>query len=86
MARKPTYEELEQRNKDLQKEIDNCKRTEEALRECEKRFKSVTNSIEELLVLLDQNFKVQVINTTLAAMSFFTDATTSVRVVRQSRF
>ena len=66
MARKPTYEELEQRNKDLQKEIDNCKRTEEALRECEKRFKSVTNSIEELLVLLDQNFKIQLINSTLA--------------------
>ena len=66
MDRKPTYEELEQRNKDLEKEAVNCKRTEEALQKSEKRFKNVTNSIEELLVLLDQNFKVQTINSTLA--------------------
>jgi len=66
MPRKPTYEELEQRNKDLEKEAVNCKGAEEALRESEKRFQNVTNSIEELLVLLDQNFKVQLINSTLA--------------------
>jgi PAS domain S-box-containing protein len=66
MARKSTYEELEQRNKELEKEAVNCKRTEEALQESEKRLKNVTNSIEELLVLLDQNFKVQLINSTLA--------------------
>ena len=66
MDRKPTYEELEQRNKDLEKEAVNCKRTEEALQKSEQRFKNVTNSIEELLVLLDQNFKVQTINSTLA--------------------
>ena len=66
MDRKPTYEELEQRNKDLEKEAVNCKRTEETLQKSEKRFKNVTNSIKELLVLLDQNFKVQLINSTLA--------------------
>ncbi|MGB2927593.1 MAG: PAS domain-containing protein, partial [Desulfobacterales bacterium] len=66
MPRKPTYEELEQRNKDLEKEAVNCKRTEELLQESEIRFKNVTNSIKEHLVLLDQNFKVQLINTTLA--------------------
>jgi PAS domain S-box-containing protein len=66
MPRKPTYEELEQRNKDLEKEAVRCKLTEEALQESEKRFINVINSIEELLVLLDQNFKVQLINSTLA--------------------
>ena len=66
MPRKPTYEEIEQRLKDLDKESVNCKRTEEALQKSEKRFKNVTNSIEELLVLLDQNFKVQLINSKLA--------------------
>jgi len=66
MPRKPTYEELEQRLKDLEKEAVNWKRTKEALRKNENRFKNVTNSIEELLVLLDQNFKVQLINSTLA--------------------
>ncbi|RZB38155.1 MAG: hypothetical protein SRB2_00501 [Desulfobacteraceae bacterium Eth-SRB2] len=66
MPRKPTYEELEKRNKDLEKEAVNCKRVEESFRESEKRFKNVINSIEELLVLLDQNFKIQLINSTLA--------------------
>jgi len=66
MPGKPTYEELERRNKELEKEVVNCKRTEQALQESEKRFKNVTNSIEELLVFVDQNFKIQLINSTLA--------------------
>jgi len=66
MPRKPTYEELEQRNKDLQKIAVNCKRAEETLRQWKKRFEIVTNSTEELMVLVDQNFKIQLINTTLA--------------------
>ncbi|MBW2321161.1 MAG: PAS domain S-box protein [Deltaproteobacteria bacterium] len=66
MPRKPTYEEIERRLKELDKEAVNYKRTEEALQESEKRFKSVINSIEELLVLVDQNFKLQMINKTLA--------------------
>jgi two-component system sensor histidine kinase/response regulator len=66
MPRKPTYEEIKRRLKKLDKEAVIWKRTEAALQESEKRFKNVTNSIEELLVLVDQNFKVQVINTTLA--------------------
>jgi PAS domain S-box-containing protein len=66
MQRKPTYEELERRLKELDKEAVNWKRTGEALRKSEKRFKNVTNSIEELIVLLDQNFKIQLINKTLA--------------------
>jgi PAS domain S-box-containing protein len=66
MPGKLTYEEIERRLKELEKEAVRCKLTEEALRESEKRFKNVTNSIEELLVLLDQNFKIQLINPTLA--------------------
>ncbi|MBW1957259.1 MAG: hypothetical protein JRI63_01795 [Deltaproteobacteria bacterium] len=45
MARKPTYEELEQRNKDLEKVAVNCKRTEVALQENEKRFKNAASDI-----------------------------------------
>jgi PAS domain S-box-containing protein len=66
MDRKPTYEELEQRNKELEKKVVNCKRLEKALQESEKCFKNVTNSIKELLVFVDQNFKIQLINSTLA--------------------
>ena len=70
MPGKPTYEEIEQRLKDLDKESVNCKRTEEALQKSEKRFKNVTNSIEELLVLLDQNFKIQLINFDLCGRKY----------------
>jgi PAS domain S-box-containing protein len=66
MARKPTYEKLAQRNKELEKQAVHCKRTEQALLECEKRFKNVKNSIEELLVMVNREFKIQLINTTLA--------------------
>ena len=66
MPRKPNYEELEQRLKELEKKAVKCKLTEEALQKSEKRFKNVINSIEELLVLLDHNFKIQLINSTLA--------------------
>jgi len=66
MPGKPTNEELERRNKELEKEVVNCKRTEQALQESERRFKNVTNSIEELLIFVDRNFKLQLINTTLA--------------------
>jgi len=45
MARKPTYEELEQRNKDLEKVAVNCKRTKVALQENEKRFKNAASDI-----------------------------------------
>ena len=65
MTGKPTYEELAQRNEELEKEVLGFKGTEQALLECEKRFKNVTNSIEELLVIVDREFKIQLINTTL---------------------
>ncbi len=41
MARKPTYEELEQRIKELEEEADKSKQTEETLRETEERFRSI---------------------------------------------
>jgi len=66
MDRKPTYEELEQRNKELEKETVSFNAQKKTLQESEKRFKNVINSIEELLVLLDHNFKIQLINSTLA--------------------
>jgi PAS domain S-box-containing protein len=66
MPRKTTCEELAQRDKDLEKEIVCGPGVEEAFRDSENLFKNVTNSIKELLVLLDQNFKVRFINTALA--------------------
>ncbi len=41
MTRKPTYEELEQRVKELEKEASKHKQAEEALRQSEKSFKEM---------------------------------------------
>ncbi|MBT3260232.1 MAG: hypothetical protein HN366_27815, partial [Deltaproteobacteria bacterium] len=41
MAKKPTYEELEQRVKDLEKQVSERERAEEALRESEGRFSAM---------------------------------------------
>jgi PAS domain-containing protein len=45
MVRKPTYEELEQRVKELEKEAINAKKAEEALRESEERYRSLIENI-----------------------------------------
>jgi len=47
MAKKPTYEELEQRAKELEEEAVKRKRTEEALRESEEKYRNILESIEE---------------------------------------
>ncbi len=44
MAKKPTYEELEQRVKELENEAFERKQAEEALRESEERFRSLFNA------------------------------------------
>ena len=51
MARKPTYEELEQRVKELENEVFARKRAEEALQESEDRFRSLfENSLDAVLL------------------------------------
>ena len=44
IAKKPSYEELERRVKDLEKDAAKQKKTEEALRESEARFKKASNN------------------------------------------
>ena len=44
MAKKPIYEELEQRIKELEKEAVEYKRVEEELRSSEEQYKTLTNS------------------------------------------
>ena len=45
MANKPTYEELEQRVKDLENEVCKRKRAEEPLLESEKEYRSTLNDL-----------------------------------------
>jgi len=46
MAKKPTYEELEKRVKELEKETFDRKQAEEALRESEEKFRNLFNNVE----------------------------------------
>jgi PAS domain-containing protein len=47
MARKPTYEELEQRIREFEKESAKRKQAEEELRESEEKYRSVLENMEE---------------------------------------
>jgi len=65
MARKPTYDELEQRVKELEKETLEHKRVEEVLRESEEKYsKLVENSLTGIYI--DQDEKIVFANNRLA--------------------
>ena len=49
MAGKPTYEELEQRVKELEREAVKRKQVEEALREGEKKYRSLVDGMTALV-------------------------------------
>ncbi len=68
MARKPTYEEMEQRVKELEREASERKKAEDALRESEKKYRTILKSIEESYYEVD-----------LAGnLTFFNDSTSSI--------
>ena len=53
MAKKPTYEELEQRVKELEKEFLERKQADETLRESEERYRSLLEASPDPIVLYD---------------------------------
>ena len=53
MAKKPTYEKLEQRVKELEKEILEHRRTGEALRKSEELFRTIVETAPSLLIICD---------------------------------
>ena len=57
MPKKPTYKELEQRVKKLEKEAIGCKQVEEALRRSEEKYKTLTtNSLTGIFIHQDGRF------------------------------
>lgn len=62
MAKKPTYEKLEQMVKELKKEAVKDKRTDEALEASENRFKAILNASTDTAFLLDTKGTFLVIN------------------------
>ena len=57
VTKKPTYQELEQRVKELEKEVVERKRAEEALRESEESYKNFADSIVDVFFAMDRDLK-----------------------------
>lgn len=62
MAGKPTYEEQEQRVKELERELFNCQRDEEALRQSRYYLDRITGGMYECLMVIDRNFIIKDVN------------------------
>ena len=62
MADKPTYEELKQRVKELEKEATKLKRTEEVLMKSEERFRIIFNNAPQGIVLADHSGRFLKVN------------------------
>ena len=66
MTGKPTYEELEQRVREMEKAETERKRAEEALRESEKRLQILVDSLGEGVILQDASERILLWNQTAA--------------------
>ena len=62
MTEKSIYDELKQRVKELEKEAFECRRTEEALRESEKRFRDTAEMLPSVLIEYDLNGVLTYVN------------------------
>ncbi len=62
MAKKPTYEELERRVKELENEAVERKRVEEALRESEEKYRSMMEAMDEAVYICSQDYRVKYMN------------------------
>ena len=68
MSQKPTYEELEQRIKELEKEAVDRKKIEEALKESEKRYRSLVENIDFGVTMMDSDHNIVMTNVSQARM------------------
>jgi len=64
MADKPTYEELEQRIKQLEKAESKRKKAEKALRESEERYRSLVENINLGVTMIDSDHNIVMMNAT----------------------
>jgi len=65
MTRRPTYEELEQRVKELEKLEAKCKCAEEDLLDAEHKWMSLIENTNDFIMIIDNNGRIQYINRTI---------------------
>ena len=68
-TRKPTYEELEQKVRELARKASECDRAKEALQESDRRFRAIFNHTFQLMGVLDIEGTVLKANTSALAFS-----------------
>jgi len=65
MPEKPTYEELEQKVRELEKEYLERKRTEELLQKSEERFRAIFDTAEDSIFIKDRHLRYTLVNPTM---------------------
>ncbi len=65
MARKPTYAELEQRHRELEKEILKCRQTADKLRRSERELNLIVKTSPDIIYRLDPDGKIAFISDTV---------------------
>jgi PAS domain S-box-containing protein len=73
MAGKPTYEELEQRIEELEREVSEHKKTEDALRENEGELEAIFHAIGEGIAIIDMKGKVTRINKRISEVGGYSE-------------
>ena len=65
MIKKPTYEDLEKRVQELEKDKINFKRTNDRLQESEKQYRVLTESMQDVIIKISPTGKLQYVNPTI---------------------
>jgi two-component system cell cycle sensor histidine kinase/response regulator CckA len=72
MSEKPTYEELEQRIRALEKAAAEHERIEQALKQSEERYRLLAENVTDVIWVMDENLKFTYISPSIERLSGFT--------------